>query len=212
MRTDGNGWATIGKLAVTIVVIVAVAAAITFAMLLRHGISARDAPTTTEVVIARSLRHLAVPSSAKTARNPLPLTAEAIAEARAHFADHCAGCHANDGSGQTEMGQSFYPKSPDMRLPETQQLSDGEIFFIIKHGVRLTAMPAWGDPGGRDDAETWKLVHFIRHLPKSTPAEIEMMKGMNPVSRSELQQQKEEEDFLNSDLSKGPSNPQHRQR
>jgi len=58
--------------------------------------------------------------------------------------------------------------------------------------VRLTGMPAWGDAAGRDDQETWKLVHFIRHLPAITPQELEEMKRLNPVSHEEA----EEKEFL----------------
>lgn len=128
-------------------------------------------------------------------RNPVPLTPAVLAEARAHFADHCAECHANDGSGRSEIGQNLYPKAPDMRDAVTQKLSDGEIFWIIKNGVRLTGMPAWGS-GDRDDMDSWKLVHFIRHLPKMTPPEIESMKALNPISRLEAQEKKEEDEFL----------------
>ena len=166
--------------------------AIPLFLVIEHGVSARSEPTATEVMMARSLRHLAVPHAMRNVRNPIPLTAEALSEGREHFADHCAGCHANDGSGNTEMGKNLYPKAPDMRGADTQKLTDGELFAIIKNGVRLTGMPAWGDPGGRDDADTWKLVHFIRHMPKMTPAEIEQMKSMNPVPAEE----KQEEQFL----------------
>jgi len=174
-----------------IAAIVLIAAICIFAMV-QHGISARSEPTAMEAMMARSLRHLAVPRALRGARNPIPLTDAALKEGREHFADHCASCHANDGSGNTEIGKNLYPKAPDMRSGRTQNLTDGEIFAIIKNGVRLTGMPAWGDPGGRDDADTWKLVHFIRHLPKITPAELEQMKSMNPVSAEE----KQEENFL----------------
>src|SRR5207245_4906575 len=115
---------------------------------------------------------------------------------RAHGVDHCVTCDGNDGSGNTEIGRNLYPKVPDMRQPRTQNLTDGELFSIIKNGVRLTGMPAWGDAAGHDDADNWKLVHFIRHLPKITPHELEQMKSMNPVSPSETKEEKEEEQFL----------------
>src|SRR5204863_6298374 len=123
-------------------------------------------------------------------------TDDVLADGRAHWADHCAICHANDGSGQTEMGRNLYPKAPDMRQARTQNLTDGELFAIIKNGIRLTGMPACGDPSGRDDADTWKLVHFVRHLPRLTLKELEQMKAMNPVSPMELKEQKEEGEFL----------------
>jgi mono/diheme cytochrome c family protein len=57
-----------------------------------------------------------------------------MAEARAHFADHCAICHANNGSGNTEIGQNLYPKAPDMRLRQTQNLTDGELYYTTASG------------------------------------------------------------------------------
>src|SRR3979490_1153268 len=100
-----------------------------------------------------------------------------MAEARAHFADHCAICHANDGSGNTEIGRNLYPRAPDMRLVATQRLTDGEIYWIIENGARLTGMPAWGD-GSAQDVDTWKLVYFIRHLNHLTPDDLKEMAAL----------------------------------
>ena len=173
-----------------IVAAIVLVAAIAMVVTVERGISARSEPTAMEAMTARTLRHLAIPRGMRDARNPIPLTDAVLQEGREHFADHCANCHGNDGSGKSEIGQNLYPKAPDMRDRETQKLTDGELFAIIKNGVRLTGMPAWGDPGGRDDADTWKLVHFIRHLPKITPAELEQMKSMNPVPAEEKQEEK----------------------
>jgi mono/diheme cytochrome c family protein len=189
-----RGWATTGKLFFGLFVVLLVIISGALAFVIREGVSARGNPTATEAMLGRTMRHFAIPASARRLRNPLPLTPAALREGRDHFADHCAGCHANDGSGKTEVGESLYPKAPDMREAQTQQLSDGEILYIIRNGVRLTGMPGWG--GEHDDDGNWKLVHFIRHLPKITSAEIEEMKRMNPISPHERQEQKEEEEFL----------------
>ncbi|HEV8375279.1 MAG TPA: c-type cytochrome [Candidatus Polarisedimenticolia bacterium] len=156
---------------------------------LSRGVSARGTPTAIEAFVAPKLRNLAIPRKERRTRNPVPLTPEVLSEARAHFADHCAGCHANDGSGKTEMGPNFYPKVPDMRLRETQKLSDGELFYIIQNGVRFTGMPAWGTAAGEHEEGSWHLVHFIRHLPRITAEEIEEMKRMNPRSPEEIREE-----------------------
>ena len=177
---------------------------------LAHGISARDQPTAVEAFIARRLQHLAIPRAQREAKNPLPPSPEVLADGRAHFADHCAICHGNDGRGQTEIGQNLYPKAPDMRLPETQSLSDGELFYIIKNGIRLTGMPAWGEPGSEEDAENWELVHFIRHLRDLSPAELKEMEALNPISPGELAERQEEEKFLAGEESPAkPPNHHH---
>src|SRR5258706_1682763 len=102
------------------------------------GVSARPQPGALETFIARTVRTLAIGWHAGHQVNPVPNTEEALAEGRAHFADHCASCHANDGSGDTEMGRGLYPRSPDMRLPATQNLEDYALFYIIENGTRLT--------------------------------------------------------------------------
>jgi len=173
--------------------------------LVRHGFSARDNPSALEAYAARSLRRMATPASARRARNPFTATPELLSEARAHFADHCATCHGNDGSGETEIGQNLYPRAPDMRLRATQHLTDGEIYYIIHNGIRLTGMPAWGEAGKvLNDDDSWKLVLFIRHLPQITAQELAEMRNLNPRSPAEFQQEQEEEKFLNEGVAPAP--------
>jgi mono/diheme cytochrome c family protein len=161
----------------------------------RRGFSARDQPSALETYVARTARSMAVPSRAKSEKNPFAASPELIAEGRAHFADHCAICHANNGNGNTEIGQNLYPKAPDMRLPQTQNLTDGELYYTIHNGIRLTGMPAWGT--AEKDEDSWKLVLFIRHLPQLTPAEEREMEALNPKGPGEKQEEQEEEQFLN---------------
>jgi cytochrome c5 len=189
-------WHITGKVLAACIAAAIVAGAMAMASIIHHGLSAREDATLVETVIARSVRHLATPASMRNAPNPLPLNANVLAEGRDHWADHCAMCHGNDGSGQTEIGRALYPRAPDMRQPRTQNLTDGELFSIIRNGVRLTGMPAWGDPAGHDDDDNWKLVHFIRHLPKVTPEEVGEMQKLNPKSPEEWQQMQQETAFL----------------
>jgi mono/diheme cytochrome c family protein len=180
------------------------------AYLVTTGLSARPQPGTLETFTARALRKLAIRAHAGSMSNPVASSDEVIAEAREHFADHCAVCHANDGSGNTEMGRGLYPKAPDMRLSATQGLSDAELFYIIENGVRFTGMPGWST--GTKDGETasWHLVHFIRHLPYMTAEEIEQMETLTPMSRKEVLQQIEEEKFLQGgDVASPPSSTTH---
>ena len=107
------------------------------------------------------------------------------------------------------MGQNLYPKAPDMWLPETQSLLDGEIFYIIENGIRLTGMPAWGGTGRDDDSETWELVLFIRHLPKITPEELAEMEALNPKSRRELAEEEEMRRFLEGGAAPAPRHSGH---
>jgi len=174
------------------------------ASILHDGLSAEAKPSRLEIVVARYARHLAIPWRARTTQNPVLEAPEDLRDARLHYADHCALCHANDGSGDTPVGNGLYPKPPDLRLPETQNLTDGELYWIIENGVRFTGMPAFpeaanhsGNGGHGTGMENWKLVHFVRHLPHLSAAERLEMEHYNPKGPDDREEEKKENDFLN---------------
>lgn len=140
-----------------------------------RGFSAREKPSALEAFLARKARWLATPAGVRELENPLAATPLVIAEARDHFADHCAVCHANDGSGRTMINAGLYPPAPDLRGEDTQGLADGELFSIVKNGIRFTGMPGFGG----EDEENWKLVLFLRHLPRLTDEERRLMIEIN---------------------------------
>lgn len=183
------------RVILAIVALAILGAIIAFASMIRRGFSAHDEPSRLEATLARAMRRWAVPSDLRGRKNPVPLTPQVLADGRAHFADHCAGCHGNDGKGGG-MGKQMYPKAPDMTLAATQSLSDGELFSIIENGVRLTGMPGFGSGTAESAYGSWGLVHFIRHLPELTPEELAGMQKLNPKSPAEWQQMQEEEAFL----------------
>ncbi len=174
-----------------------------------NGFSARAQPTLLERLAARQARGLALPGGAKNRVNIVAASPEVLADARAHWADHCAACHSNNGSGEAEMGKHMYPPAPDMRQADTQNLTDGELFYIIQNGIRLTGMPSWGSGTKRDEQDSWKLVHFIRHLPKLTAEEEKQMEAANPKSPDELKEEEEERKFLNGEQSNENAQHQH---
>jgi hypothetical protein len=183
-------------IAVGVIIVLIIAGAAWSASALRHGLSAQARPTAVEAFLARRMRYWATPADLRKTRNPVLLTPEILKESRAHFADHCATCHGNDGKGETEMGQHMYPRAPDMTLSATQSLSDGELFGIIENGIRLTGMPGWGNGTAESSRFTWTLVHFVRHLPKITTEEIGEMEKLNPRTPEEYEQMKSDEEFL----------------
>jgi mono/diheme cytochrome c family protein len=167
--------------------------------MLSRGFSARDEPMAAEAFIARSLRHFATPRAGRQAVNPVKASPEVLSRAMAHFADHCASCHGNDGRGTTLIGRGLYPKPPDMTQAGTQNLTDGELYYIIENGVRFTGMPAFGEQSGEQDAESWELVDFIRHLPAINDDDLATMKKMNPRSPAELAREERMRKFLQGD-------------
>jgi mono/diheme cytochrome c family protein len=182
-----------------LVAVAAVLGVLIFIWIGSRGISARVEPGRLETAVARTMRRLAIPRGDRNRENPVVATPEVIAAGRAHYADHCAACHANDGSGETQIGLGLYPKPPDMRLSPTQSLTDGELFYIIENGVRLTGMPAWSTGTEEGEQASWHLVHFIRHLPDVSEPELEEMETLNPRSPAEIRQEIDAERFLRGD-------------
>ena len=176
---------TLVKAFLVLVILVIAAGVGVVAYVATTGMSAREEPGAIETFLARNLRNLAIARRARQLGNPVERAPEVIAAGRAHFADHCAVCHANNGSGDTDFGRGMWPKPPDLRTETTQKLSDGELFYIIEHGIRFSGMPGFGS--GTDDSkkESWHLVHFIRHLPDISDPELAEMAGLNPKPADE---------------------------
>jgi mono/diheme cytochrome c family protein len=196
--TPGKGvaWrATVRALLVLIALLAVLGSAIAYSIT-RRGLSVHAEPSAAEEMVARAMRRWATPQAVRNGSNPMQPTPEVLDEALAHYADHCATCHANDGSGDTTIGRGLYPRVPDMRGTQTQSLTDGELFSIIEHGIRLTGMPGWGDGTPESERESWGLVHFIRRLEKLTPDEIERMETLNPKSADQWREEEEARRFL----------------
>jgi mono/diheme cytochrome c family protein len=170
----------------------------------RRGLSAHEKPSRIEAMLAGAMRRWATPQAMRTRSNPVQPTEAVLGQALEHYADHCATCHANDGSGDTEIGRGLYPKAPDMRAAHTQSLTDGELFSIIEHGIRLTGMPAWGTGTPASERDSWGLVHFTRRLPKLTPEDIERMEALNPKTPAQFTEEEEARRFLQGEPS-GPA-------
>jgi len=189
---------------ILIITLAAIGFAIAFgAAILHDGLSSRATPSRLEAFLARHARRLATPADARSLTNPVALTPQTLRDGRLHFADHCAVCHDNNGDGQTIFGLGLYPRPPDLRKPDTQKLSDGELFWIIENGVRFTGMPAFSGHGAATE-DSWKLVHFIRHLPRLAPEELAEMDRYNPKGPEDREEEQQEEDFLGGQ-SAGPS-------
>lgn len=169
-----------------------------------RGVSARPEPSGIEKRVSLFMRGWLTPPTFKGLKNPVSATEENFLAAREHFADHCASCHGNDGSGDTEMGRSLYPKAPDLRLPRTQKLSDGELFYFIENGIMLTGMPGWSTGTPEGERSSWQLVHFIRRMPSLTADDLTAMATFNPVSRQQIEEEHKVEEFLSGG---GPPQP-----
>jgi mono/diheme cytochrome c family protein len=171
------------------------------------GFSARSIPTPMEASLAAHARSAAMPASIAQRQNPIAPSPEVMHEAMEHYADHCAVCHANNGSGDTMLGNGMYPRPPDMRSAATQSKTDGELFSIIENGIRLSGMPAFGSADHSNDtseADSWKLVLFLRHLPRIPQEDLTTMESLNPKSPDEIEEEKQEAEFLHGGSASSP--------
>jgi len=189
--------------------VVSAAGCVLYACWIVHrGFSTRTAPGLVESELAETMRDAAIPSRYKAMKNPVAVTPEVLEEGMEHWADHCATCHANNGSGDSMYGKTMYPRPPDMRQKNTQEMSDGELYYTIQNGVRLSGMPAFG-AAVDNDMDSWKLVAFIRHLPSISQSEEMEMEKLNPKSPEEMQEEQEEENFLNGGPPSSQPQPAH---
>jgi mono/diheme cytochrome c family protein len=171
---------------ITLVVVAAVVAVGGFLYVTQTGLSGHGDPGAFETRIAGAVRGLAVPSHVRALTNPLPASAENLQAGLEHFAHYCSMCHASDGSGKdAPLGRGLFPKPPDMRSAVTQDLTDGDLFYIIVNGVRFTGMPAFGtgdeDPASDEAKLAWQLVSFVRRLPHASEADLDQVKALNPL-------------------------------
>lgn len=166
----------LARLLVSVLAGIGVLSVAAFIWLVSGGMSARRTPGTVESWVAMRMRSMAIPKADREMADPAPTGPLALKVGLEQFAEHCAVCHANDGSGQVEMARGLYPRPPDLRRDATQAMTDGEIHHIISQGVRFTGMPAWD----REPAEAWATVRFVRRLPQLPKADLQRMKTLNP--------------------------------
>ena len=143
--------------------------------LVSGGMSSRRNPGPVETWLAVRMRTFAMSAADRQSADPEPSSPIALRIGLEQFADHCAMCHGNDGSGRVDIARGLYPRPPDLRGQTTQAMTDGEILHIITNGVRFTGMPAWN----HEPREGWALVRFIRHLPELSKAEADRMRTLN---------------------------------
>jgi mono/diheme cytochrome c family protein len=151
-----------------------VVAAIACVVVWSGGFGVRQHPPALESSLAMSALDSSIPS--RYSKMKSPLTSVDMKDAAGHYEEHCSSCHGDDGSGKAKFHGTMDPVPTDLRSQDTQEMSDGELYWVIKNGVRWSGMPAFGAPGD-NDAHAWKIVAFVRHLPSLTPEELNAMKA-----------------------------------
>ena len=127
--------------------------------------------------IAVRARHISVPSDLSDPKR--------IAAGASEYAEMCSGCHLAPGMGKTEMSQGLYPAALELSLGS--ELTTAEQFWVIKHGIKMTAMPAWGRT--HDDELLWDMVAFLQELPTLSPKAYRTIVESAPHSHDEMMQE-----------------------
>lgn len=134
-----------------------------------YNVSANVPPSAIEKRLAQTAVDRSVARRAPRGPNPLAASPGAVRGGMAHYKEMCVFCHGAPGVKTSEAGEGLNPPAPDLTKTGVQKRTDGELFWIVQNGIRMTGMPAFG-PTHKDE-EIWKMVAFLRHLPELTPEE-----------------------------------------
>lgn len=153
------------KIGLAAVVVIAFLLGGLYAFIVWEGSSTRPNAPVLEARIAQWLLYHTVPADYRAMKNPLDSKPGSpdVSAGNEIYNNKCALCHAFDGSSKTDIAAGQYPRPPDLRGSDTQRMSDGELFYHIKNGIRHTGMPAWELP----DRQLWQVAAYLRNLPKS---------------------------------------------
>jgi mono/diheme cytochrome c family protein len=182
MSDAGRRWAPV---AVALLVLIGAAAVGIYAGL--YNIAA-DVPHTQPVYwLLERVRDRSIATRARDVVVPNDLNDPTrISKGAGQYADMCSGCHLAPGMKRTEISQGLYPRSPELR--RKTDLTPAEQFWVVKHGIKMTGMPAWGVT--HDDDLLWDVVAFVRKLPELTPEQYETL-VKNAPKHEELMQKME---------------------
>ena len=123
--------------------------------------------------LINEMREASIEHHSKGIKAPSTTGPNMIREGVEHFHEMCRLCHGSPGFDKEEFGEGLYPKPPDLASKDIQQESDPEIFWVLKNGIKLTGMPAFGPT--HDDNELWGMVYVVRRLPGLKPEQYKEM-------------------------------------
>ncbi len=140
-----------------------------------YNIGADDHHTATVRSLIDTLRDRSIAVRARELQPPNLDDPQRILQGAGHYAEMCTGCHLAPGMDDSELRQGLYPQPPNL----SRRGVDPKIaFWTIKHGIKMSAMPAWGT--SHDDAKIWSIVAFVRKLPTMTAAQYQELVARAP--------------------------------
>ena len=152
-------------------VIAAACGAMLFVELGIYNIGADDHHNEVTLAIIAQLRDRSISARLGPITPQLNATPEMVKAGARHYATLCAGCHLAPGTPKSEVRTGLYPHPPNLAQEEMQE--SRRAFWIIKHGIKMSAMPAWGK--SLDDAAVWDVVAFVRKMPGMSPQDFQQL-------------------------------------
>jgi mono/diheme cytochrome c family protein len=130
-----------------------------------YNIGADDHHTKIVLAIITQLRDRSIAARSDSIEAHYIEDPQRIALGAQRYAALCVGCHLAPGVTKSDIRQGLYPHPPNLAQGELQQAQ--RAFWIVKHGIKMSAMPAWGKT--LDDESIWNVVAFVRKMPDMTP-------------------------------------------
>ncbi len=152
-------------------VFAAACGAVLFVELGIYNIGADDHHNKVTSAAIEQLRDRSIDARLGPIKPQLNATPEMVRAGAQHYATLCAGCHLAPGIAKSEVRTGLYPHPPNLAQEEMQE--SRRAFWIIKHGIKMSAMPAWGKT--LDDAEVWDVVAFVRKMPGMSPEDYQQL-------------------------------------
>jgi mono/diheme cytochrome c family protein len=136
-----------------------------------YNIGADDHHTKIVLAIIEQLRDRSIAARSNSIEAHYVEDPQRIALGAQRYAALCVGCHLAPGVTKSDIRQGLYPHPPNLAQEELQQAQ--RAFWIVKHGIKMSAMPAWGKT--LDDQTIWDVVAFVRKMPDMTPETYEQL-------------------------------------
>ena len=169
---------------VAVLAALAALGAVAFIYLGVYNIAADEPHTPAVYSVLERLRNQSIQAHARGISPPADLaSAQRVSVGAGLYGEMCSGCHLGPGVEKSEMSQGLYPQAPELARVG-QRLTPGQQFWIIKHGVKLSAMPAWGKT--HPDPLIWDMVAFVRKLPGMTPEQYKALVASAPADHDEM--------------------------
>ncbi len=168
---------------VVLVVIVVVAFASMIISMGAYNVAADEPHSKPVYWLMQAVRNRSIAARARNVVVPSDLgDPKRVSQGAGLYSEMCSGCHLAPGMEKTEISQGLYPRAPE--LSRGLAISPAEKFWAIKHGIKMSAMPAWGPT--HNDTLIWDMVAFLQKLPTLTPAHYKAMVKNAPEEHEEM--------------------------